>query len=266
LFEIFDFRCAAVPNLCSFAAVLRVKESVLRMKLMNKVLTLCSLGMLVAVLSCGHPKTLESITISPSSGGINGSGPVIPSGPDTTNYFKAYGNFINPTEVVDITNKVTWTTSTPAVATVAAIPDPILGEGVTATGVDCGTTVITAAAGKNVIGSGGSDSVAVVYATATYTVTDTVACTGGEPVLAVGFAGAGSGTVTGGGINCIDNSGGASGVCQEGFPAGSQVSLTATPTGASTFASWSGCTTVTGASCVVTLSGSGITSVTANFN
>jgi hypothetical protein len=236
------------------------------MKPMKKVLTLCSLGMLVSVLSCGHPKTLESITVTPVNGGITGTGPVVPSGPATTNYYHAYGNYINPTEIVDITDEVTWSTSVPAVATVAASATPTLGEAVTATGTDCGATVITAAAGKNLIGSGSAGADAVEYGTATYTVTDTVACTGGEPVLSVDFAGAGSGTVTGGGIDCIDTSGGAAGICQESFLAGSQVSLTATPTGASTFASWSGCTTFTGNSCVVTLSGSGITSVTATFN
>jgi hypothetical protein len=211
--------------------------------------------------------SLQSITVSPSSGGIQGTGSVLPSGPATANFYKAYGNFIHPKEMIDITSEVDWSSDVPAVATVSSTSNPIPGEvpgEVTATGVDCGTTVITATAGKGVIGPGTAN--AIVIGTSTYTVTDVIACTGGEPVLAVSFAGAGSGTVMGGGINCIDGAGAASGICQAGFTSGSQVSLTATATGTSTFASWSGCTTIVGANCLVTVSGTGITSVTATFN
>jgi hypothetical protein len=68
-----------------------------------------------------------------------------------------------------------------------------------------------------------------------------------------------SGTVTSniGGINCGT-------VCQATYPAGTAVTLTATPPAGKTFASWSGACTGTAPSCTVTVNGS--VSAKATFN
>ncbi len=56
--------------------------------------------------------------------------------------------------------------------------------------------------------------------------------------LTVDGAGAGTGTVSGGGIACTITSGVAAGTCSKNFADGTLVTLTATPTGNSTFAGW----------------------------
>ncbi len=76
------------------------------------------------------------------------------------------------------------------------------------------------------------------------------------PSLTVALAGSGSGSVSGSGISCP-------GTCSEGLPAGSAVTLTATPAAGSTFAGWSGACTG-GASCSLTVDAD--TVVTATFN
>lgn len=81
----------------------------------------------------------------------------------------------------------------------------------------------------------------------------------GSPLLTVKLAGNGAGTVVSNpsGINCGQT-------CSANFPLGSSVTLTATASGHSQFAGWSGGCTGTDPSCVVTLTQS--TQVTATFN
>ncbi len=64
--------------------------------------------------------------------------------------------------------------------------------------------------------------------------------------LTVTKAGTGSGTVAGTGIACGSD-------CTESYASGTGVSLTATAGSGSTFSGWSGCTTVSGATCAVTM-------------
>jgi streptogramin lyase len=77
-------------------------------------------------------------------------------------------------------------------------------------------------------------------------------------LLTVNKSGTGSGTVTSSpsGINC-------GAMCSASYQQGTQVTLTATPNGTSTFAGWGGACTGTG-SCIVTMSAA--QSVTANFS
>ena len=71
----------------------------------------------------------------------------------------------------------------------------------------------------------------------------------------------GNGTVTGGGIACTS---GSSSGCSADEDSGQEVTLTATPGSGGSFTSWSGCTSSSGATCTVTMSGD--KSVTANFS
>lgn len=74
--------------------------------------------------------------------------------------------------------------------------------------------------------------------------------------LSVFKAGTGLGTVTDTGINCGAD-------CSESYPAGTSVTLTATPAAGSTFAGWSGACSGTGG-CILTMNSN--KSVTATFN
>ena len=81
--------------------------------------------------------------------------------------------------------------------------------------------------------------------------------------LTVMGGGNGQGTVTGSGISCTISAGSASGACSVFYALGTVVSLTATPTGGSTFSGWGGACSGTGG-CSVT-SNTNI-SVSANFS
>ncbi len=118
----------------------------------------CSLGILLFALSCGHPTQMVSMAVSPANTTVVGIGDIIPA------QYTAYGTYIHPAETRDVTSQVTWTSSIPLVATVSA------NGVVTPTGQACGVTIITATAGKDLVGQG-SDA-KVIAATATFTVTD----------------------------------------------------------------------------------------------
>jgi hypothetical protein len=129
---------------------------------MKKACVVCCLSILLFSLSCGHPRAMTSLSITPSDSTVTGFGAIIPV------QYKAYGTFIHPSETVDLSEQVEWTTSVPQVATVA---NGANGGLVTPAGVACGTTIITATAGKNLVGgNGGSGS--IMTATATFNVTD----------------------------------------------------------------------------------------------
>ncbi len=81
---------------------------------------------------------------------------------------------------------------------------------------------------------------------------------GGQVTLTVSKVGAGNGTVTSNpaGINCGST-------CSAGFTNGTAVTLTATPVGFSSFGGWSGCDSVSGNQCTVTMNAN--RTVTATF-
>jgi alpha-tubulin suppressor-like RCC1 family protein len=151
------------------------------------------------------------------------------------NEWGQHGNGTNTNSATPLTMSgtgVTWTSSNTAVATID-------GTG-RATGVGAGTTTITA---TDASGDSASTTLTVV----------------GEADLTVFRTGAGTGTVTSNpaGIDCGTD-------CSQSYTNGTVVTLTATAASNSTFAGWSGCDTVSGATCTVTVS-SGRTA-TAAFN
>ena len=127
---------------------------------------------------------------------------------------------------------VTWTSSNTGVATIDAN-----GR---ATGVGSGVTTITA---TDSTGDSGSTSLTVV----------------GQRTLSVVRAGAGTGSVASNpaGIDCGSD-------CSEPYADNISVTLTATAASGSTFAGWSGCDTVSGETCGVTMTAS--RSVSATFD
>lgn len=111
---------------------------------------------------CGHPTQLVEMSLNPSSATVTG----LSAGAKVQ--FTAYGRFIHPDETRDITPQVTWTTSIPDVATVD-------NKGlVTSTGFACGTTTVTATAGRDLQGVGSDTNIRT--ATATFTVEDANLC------------------------------------------------------------------------------------------
>jgi hypothetical protein len=66
------------------------------------------------------------------------------------------------------------------------------------------------------------------------------------PMILVSRSGAGSGTVTGPGIDCGTD-------CTETYTSGTSVTLTASAAAGSTFAGWTGCDSVSGNTCTVTM-------------
>ena len=136
----------------------------------------------------------------------------------------------------------------------------MLCGGICATALDEGTAVsLTAVADVGSVFDGWSGGPCVGTGACGFSLSaDTTVTASFSPqlfLLTVAKAGAGSGSVSGGGIDC-----GAS--CAISWPYGSAVSLTATPSAGSVFSGWSGACTGTG-SCELTMSAA--RSVTATF-
>src|SRR5207237_711037 len=132
-----------------------------------------------------------------------------------------------------------------------------------------GTTVTLtaqAAAGSTVTGWSGCDTVANTTCTVTMSAARSVTATFTPQgvALTVMKAGTGSGAVTSSEtppkIDCEATCGAAS----ASYDSGTVVTLTAAPATGSTFGSWTGCDTVSGSTCTVTMNAS--RSVTATFN
>ena len=137
----------------------------------------------------------------------------------------------------------------------------------TSASYDSGTTVTlsaTPASGSTFASWSGCDTVSGPSCTVTMNAARSVTATFNAQrfTLTVNKAGTGSGTVTSSpaGIDCEATCAAASAP----YDSGATVTLTAAAAGGSTFASWSGCDTVSGSTCTVTMSAA--RSVTATFN
>src|SRR5438876_3157815 len=117
------------------------------------------------------------------------------------------------------------------------------------------------ASGSTVTAWSGCDTVSGATCTVTMTAAKSVTATSTAQrfTLTVTRAGTGSGTATSSppGINC-------GATCSAAYDSGTVVTLAATPAAGSTFSSWSGCNTVSGTICTVTMTAA--KSVTATFN
>ncbi|MCU1302108.1 MAG: hypothetical protein JWQ87_2392 [Candidatus Sulfotelmatobacter sp.] len=195
--------------------------------------------------SCGFNQHLVSINI-PSKGGTFGA-----ADPRLFFNFQAFGTYVHPPQTKDITNLVTWQSDNPQVVQVssAGVVSPSLGCGIgdiSATFKDGSNEVVSNSVPVTVDGPASSG------------------CTpaGPQPILTISFAGNGTGTVTGSGISCSTPSS-----CSDQFTTGTEVVLTASATGTSAFAGWSGCSSTSGTNssvCTVILENN--LTVTATFN
>lgn len=193
----------------------------------------------------------------------------------------AFAGFSGCNATVGMTCTVTLTSARTVVAAFTFIaPRPTLsviktgtGTGtVTGTGISCGadcteqynlgqtvTLTATPVVGSAFAAWSGCNSVSGLQCTVSMTASRTVAASFvliPRPTLTVMRFGTGSGTVTGTGISCGAD-------CTEQYNFGTTVVLSATPTTGSAFGGWSGCNSVAGTQCSVTLTAS--RTVTATF-
>ena len=201
-------------------------------------------GLLFSVSSCGRDQELVSIQIQPSVETFGDANTQVNLDAGLTVQLRAIGNYIHPPVSKDITSQVTWTSNDTQMVTVD--PSGVL----TATGIACGSSLVSATMKTNRSSGGLSSSGAIITASMTANVVCFTGTGGGSPSISLTFAGPGSGSVTSSpaGINCTN----ASSNCVANFPSGSTVMLTAAPAG--TFGGWQGCTSVdgTGLICTVT--------------
>jgi hypothetical protein len=177
--------------------------------------------------SCGRDQQLVSIAIQPGTETFGASDIPVSANAGATVQLRALGSYIHPPVTKDITNQVTWSSNTPDMVTVSSTGL------ITATGLACGGTLISATVTTNDTSSG---------AIVTGTMTANVVCfTGTGPILTVDFAGNGSGTITSSpaGLSCTAK-------CSTTFVSGTTIALTAVPNG--TFGGWTGCDAVSGSS------------------
>lgn len=198
---------------------------------------------LLSLASCARSQKLTSINILPGNGTFANVDPTL-----SVNY-KAYGTYIHPPQTLDITNQVTWQTDTPQVVQFTA-------PGVVSPNTNCGIAQIYATMHNS------SNDIVSNLVSITVDGPAALGCPQGSATfnLSVDVTGGANGTITSSpaGINCGST-------CTAPFPADSSVSLTPTPITGHSFGGWtSGCTSVTGTTCTVTLD-TNIT-VTASFN
>jgi hypothetical protein len=212
-------------------------------------------GLLWSIASCGRSQQLVSIEVQPNIYTFGASNIPVQANRGSAVQLRALGSYIHPPVTKDITNQVTWVSSTTQMMTVNSTGL------LTATGLSCGTTLVSATLQTNTSAGGISSGGAVV----TGSMTGNVICFAGSgsATLTVTFTGAGFGTVTsspsGFATSCV-----APASCVGQFAVGTVVMLTAMPTGSSTFSSWTNCTPLTANPCSVTMNGN--ETVIAAFN
>ncbi len=207
--------------------------------------------LLLIASSCAHNHDLVGITISPSAYTYFSS--AAPGVPQIPIPLTAYGTYIHPPDTRDITSQVTWASDNTIVADVSS-------TGQLTDGVACGVGNISA----SFFTDGGNKNGPVVVGFMTVTVEGPASqgCPQGTSTnnLAVVVTNGADGVIVSSpaGINCGT-------ICTAAFPASSSVTLTATPNSGHAFVGWvSGCTSISGSTCSVTMNTS--VTVTAQFN
>jgi hypothetical protein len=203
-----------------------------------------SVGMALSLPSCGHDQKLVQLQVQPS--GFTFLTPDAMA----TGQFSAIATYIHPPATKDVTAQATWKVDDNVVK--------INDGSVSPSGGGCGGANVSASMPE---GTGGADNIVLAYATVTVNNPTDPTCPGGgtEGELGVTVNPVGDGTVTSllGGINCPTN-------CIAEFPVGTQVGLTATPAASHSFVGWTGCTSMSGNTCSVTIPAGGA-SVAATF-
>lgn len=188
---------------------------------------------LMGLASCARSQKLTAINIQP------GNGTFAAVDPSAFFIYKAYGTYIHPPQTLDITTQVTWNSDNPQVA-------QFTSPGVISPTTSCGVAQIFATmhnSSNDVVSN--LVSITVDGPSSQGCPTSTVTFN-----LAVNVTGGANGTIVSapGGINC-------GATCAASFPAGSSVTLTATPNTGHSFGGWGGCTSSSSTTCSVTVNG-----------
>jgi hypothetical protein len=201
---------------------------------MKKLIGFVALAIVAAALfslsSCAHSSELVAITIQPGSDTVGASNIPLSQDAGFQVQLQAVGTYIHPPVTKDITDQVTWASNDTGMFTISSTGL------LTATGDQCGNTLVSATMVTNTSTGGISSSGAAIFGYMTATVTCfSGSGTGAGPAVTVTFAGTGSGTVSSSppGLSCVAT-------CVDTFPAGTVLTLTATPTPPSTTGSWGG--------------------------
>jgi Big-like domain-containing protein len=215
--------------------------------------------LLLSLSSCGNGQQLVSIDVEPQGETFGAANIPVIANAGSTVQLRALGTYIHPPVTKDITDQVTWASNDTQMMTVSSTGL------LTATGLACGGSIISATVKTNSSAGGISSSGAIV----TGSMTASVVCftgtgTGGAgPILTVNFLGGGAGSVTSSpsGLNCTNTMVS----CSAQFTSGNTVTLTATPTSPSTFGSWANCDSAANVNpCTITLTADRTVTVTLN--
>lgn len=215
-------------------------------------------GLLLGINSCGRSQELVSIQIQPAVETFGAANIPVIDNKGAQVQLRALGTYIHPPVTKDITNQATWASNTPLMFTVSSTGM------LTATGESCGGTLISATLTTNSSAGGISSNGALV----TGYMTGNVVCNtgtggGGGLALTMIFGGPGAGNVSSNpaGLSCASSAG----VCAALYPSNTAVTLTAVPTGSSTFGNWTGCDSAINVNpCTLTLTANRIVTVTFN--
>ena len=105
---------------------------------------LCAAVFLVGTLSaCGHEQQLVSITVLPAIENFGSTKTPVDLDRGLNVQLRALGSYIHPPVTKDITNQVIWVSNTPQMVTVDSTGL------ITATGLSCGGTIISATVTTN---------------------------------------------------------------------------------------------------------------------
>jgi hypothetical protein len=99
--------------------------------------------MLATLSACGHEQQLVSITIVPAVENFGSTKIAVSANAGATVQLRALGSYIHPPVTKDITNQVVWVSNTPDMITVDSTGL------ITATGLSCGGTIISATVTTN---------------------------------------------------------------------------------------------------------------------
>jgi hypothetical protein len=105
--------------------------------------------------SCAHDQQLVSIQIQPTTETFGAANIPVSANAGSSVQLRALGTYIHPPVVKDITDQVTWTSNTPDMVTVNATGL------ITATGMACGGTIISATVQTNTDGNRSSSGAIV---------------------------------------------------------------------------------------------------------
>ena len=114
-----------------------------------------------AVLSCGHEQQLVSIAVSPATETFGSATIPVIDDAGLNVQLRAIGTYIHPPVTKDITSQVTWSSNTPQMITVNSTGV------ITATGLACGSTLVSATVTTNKSPGNISSNGAIVTGTMT---------------------------------------------------------------------------------------------------